>query len=389
MKAMNIILTGGGSGGHITPVLAVAHELKVQSPDCRVTYIGQKGDDLLDIVQANASVDAVSTIYAGKLRRYSGEGWRQLLDIKTQFLNIRDVFLTIYGVGQSYFLLGRIRPAVVFTRGGFVSVPVAVAARLRGIPYITHDADTVPSLANRLIARWAAIHAVALPVEVYPYPKEKTVQVGIPAGAAYAPVSEASQAQFRHELELDDYQQIVLVTGGGNGARMLNECAVANTRYLLSIYPDLAIIHFAGRSLEAETAAAYDALDLGKARSRVRVYGFAADFYRYSGAADLIVARGGMGSLTEFALQQKACVIVPSKQLSWNVKNSRVLAQRGAVVELTEDQAEQPERLGRTIRDLLDHPEKRIELGRKLATLARPTAAHDLAAIVLQCGERG
>lgn len=387
--AMNVVLTGGGSGGHITPVLAVAHELKVQAPDCVITYVGQTGDDLLDIVQANAAIDTVLTVSAGKLRRYSGEGWRQLLDIKTQALNVRDVFRTLAGVWQSYRVLGRVRPSVVFTRGGFVSVPVALAARLRKIPYITHDADTVPSLANRLIARWAALHAVALPVEVYPYPKEKTIQVGIPAGAAYAPVSKQAQEQYKQDLGLDAGQQVVLVTGGGNGARMLNEAMVANARYLLASYPGLVLLHFAGRSLEAETNAAYDALELGGARDRVRVYGFATDFHRYSGAADVIIARGGMGSLTEFALQQKACLIVPSKQLGWNVKNSRVLAERGAIVELNEDQAEQPERLGRTIADLLEHPDTRAELGRKLAGLARPAAAHDLAAIILRCGAEG
>ncbi len=360
--------------------------MKLQAPDCQLTYIGQSGGDLLDVVRGHGAIDHVETISAGKLRRYSGEGWRQLLDIKTQVLNIRDVFRTIRGTWQAYRLLGVIKPAVVFTRGGFVSVPVALAARARRIPYITHDADTVPSLANRLIARWAAVHAVALPVDVYPYPKEKTVQVGIPAGAAYAPVGSEQQAQYRHELELDSFAHVVLLTGGGNGARWLNETMVANVRFLLAAYPDLAILHFAGRALEAETNAAYDKLDIGKARSRIHVYGFATDFFRYTGAADVIIARGGMGSLTEFALQQKACIIVPSKQLGWNVKNSRVLAERHAVIELTEDQAGQPERLGRTIGELLLHPEKRTELGQKLARLARPTAARDTAAIVLQCG---
>ncbi|QQS18014.1 glycosyltransferase [Candidatus Saccharibacteria bacterium] len=90
---MNIVLTGGGSGGHITPVLAVAHELKRQSPESLVTYIGQRGDDLLDVVERHEAIDEVRTVSAGKLRRYSGEGWRQLLDVKTQVLNFRDVFV--------------------------------------------------------------------------------------------------------------------------------------------------------------------------------------------------------------------------------------------------------------------------------------------------------
>ena len=382
-------MTGGGSGGHITPILAVAHELKQQVPDCHITYIGQRGDTLLDLVQTDASIDTVETIWAGKLRRYSGEGWHQLLDVKSQRLNIRDMFRTLRGIQQSYVLLGRIRPSVVFTRGGFVSVPVALAAKLRGIPYLTHDSDSTPSLANRLIARWAKLHAVALPPELYPYPKAKTVMVGVPVGRDYRPVTAAVERAFRHELGLNEYTHVVLITGGGNGARKLNIAAANNARYLLTTFPDLSIIHIAGRALEDETNMLYDEMRLGAARKRVQVQGFITDMYKYSGAADVIVARGGATNLAEFALQEKAVVLVPSAQLHWNVKNSEALAKRGAVWELTEDQAEQPERLGRLIGELLANPERRAALGAQLAQIATPDAAANLASIILQVAVKG
>lgn len=385
------MLTGGGSGGHITPVLAVAHELKRLAPDSELTYIGQTGDDLLDIVENSKAIDRTETIYAGKLRRYSGEGWRQLLDFKTQALNIRDMYRTIRGTLQAYRMLGKLRPAVIFTRGGYVSVPVAFAACLRHIPYITHDADSVPSLANRLIAKRAVHHAVALPVSNYPYDPEKTTQVGMPTGADYKPVTKRMLKQYREELGLDGYKQVVLVTGGGNGARFLNEVIVANSKYLLATYPNLVLLHFAGRALVDETIAAYDALGLGRARSRVLVYGFETGLFRFSGAADVVIGRGGMSSLTEFALQHRACVVVPSKQLGWNVKNSHILAGQGAIIELTEAQSEQPERLGRTIGELLDDESRRHNLGERLSNIASSSAAHDLATMILKsgAGERG
>jgi UDP-N-acetylglucosamine--N-acetylmuramyl-(pentapeptide) pyrophosphoryl-undecaprenol N-acetylglucosamine transferase len=383
---MNIVLTGGGSGGHITPILAVAHELKQKAPDCRITYVGQRGDALLDIVHSNPAIDAVETIWAGKLRRYNGEGWRQLLNIRTQLLNIRDVFRTMRGIVQSYVLLRRLRPDVLFTRGGFVSVPVALAAKLLAISYITHDSDSTPSLANRLIARWAVVHAVALPPELYPYPLDKTVMVGVPVSRHYHKVSATQQQQFRHELGLDDFSQTILITGGGNGARKLNIAVVHNARYLLAAFPDLAILHVAGRALEDETNSYYDELRLGKARSRVQVHGFVTDMYRYSGAADIIVARGGATNLAEFALQAKPVVIVPSAQLVWNVKNSQALQQRGAVVELNEDQAEQPERLGRLLGGLLADEAQRLNLSVHLSEIARPDAAAGLADIIIRIG---
>jgi UDP-N-acetylglucosamine--N-acetylmuramyl-(pentapeptide) pyrophosphoryl-undecaprenol N-acetylglucosamine transferase len=380
---MKIVMTGGGSGGHITPILAVAHELKALHPDTEIIYIGQTGDKFADIPAADPNIDEVYSVWAGKLRRYDDEGWRQWLNLRTQALNIRDACRVVRGTWQSYRILKRLSPDVIFTRGGFVSVPVAIGGRLNHIPYITHDSDSIPSLANRLIARWAVLHAVALPIELYPYPQAKTRMVGVPVNALYQPVTNELRRSYKDELGLGSYTQVVLLTGGGNGACMLNEAMVANARYLLGTFPGLAIIHIAGRSLEAETNQAYDALQLGAARQRVSVYGFISDLYKYSGASDVVIARGGATNLAEFALQELACVIVPSKQLGWNVQNARVLAERHAIIQLDEEQAEQPERLGRTVGALLDSNQERSAMARSLGNYARPHAAVELAELLV------
>jgi UDP-N-acetylglucosamine--N-acetylmuramyl-(pentapeptide) pyrophosphoryl-undecaprenol N-acetylglucosamine transferase len=380
---MKILMTGGGSGGHITPILAVADEIKRLEPECELIYVGQRGDGLADIPAADPNIDAVYSVWAGKLRRYADEGWRQWLHVRTQLLNLRDIARVIYGIWQSYWLVRRLKPDVVFTRGGFVSVPVAFGARLNGVPYITHDADSIPSLANRLIASGAIKHAVALPAELYPYPAAKTVVVGVPVHKNYELVTEALRAEYRKKLKVPAKAKMVFLTGGGNGARALNHAMLANARYLLTTFKDLVIVHVAGRALEAETKQAYDALNLGESRKRVVVRGFVSDSYRYSGAADIIIARGGATSLAEFALQRVACLIVPSKQLGWNVKNAEVLAREDAVVSLHEEQAEQPERLGRVIGELLEDDKRRQKLAHKLAVYARPNATHDLAQVVL------
>lgn len=360
--------------------------MKHQAPGCDITYIGQRGDDLLDVVHEHGAIDQVETVWAGKLRRYANEGWRQLLDIRSQLLNIRDVFRTIAGIWQSYWLLRRLKPDVVFTRGGFVSVPVAFGARLLRIPYLTHDSDSTPSLANRLIAGGAALHAVALPAELYPYPHEKTVVVGIPVNHQFRAVQPTQQAAFREHIGLGEYAHILLITGGGNGARKLNVAVAQNVRYLLSTFSDLAVVHVSGRNLTDETNTLYDEMQLGKARGRVFVFGFLSDLYAYSGAADVIVARGGATNLAEFALQHKAVVLVPSAQLIWNVRNSHALASRGAVLELDEAQAEQPERLGRVIGELLASTGRREALGEELSRIAKPHAAKELAALILKTG---
>jgi len=383
---MKVVVTGGGSGGHITPIMAVAHELKQLQPDIEIIYIGEKGGHLSDVPAKDPNIDEVYSVWAGKLRRYADEGWRQWLNVRQQALNIRDAGRIVRGTWQSYRLLRKVKPNVVFTRGGFVSVPVAIAAWLNHVPYITHDSDSVPSLANRLIAPNASVHAVALPVDIYPYPPKKTVMVGVPVSKQYEAISPELQVKYRKELGLDKYAQVILLTGGGNGSKPLNDMLLSNAKYLLGTFPDLAIVHIAGRSLQDSVNKAYDNLKLGRARARVNVLGFTTELYRYSGSADVIVTRAGATTLAEFAIQKKACVVIPAPQLVGNhqVKNTQALAERGAVMQLTEDQAGQAERLGRVIGELLSDDRKRQKLAKKLAQYARPDAARELAELIIK-----
>ena len=321
---------------------------------------------------------------AGKFRRYHGEGFKQLLDMPTMLKNARDAVYVLIGIFQSYRLLRRLKPGIIFTRGGFVSVPVALGGKLNHIPYVTHDSDSTPSLANRLIARWAVLHAVALPEEIYPYPIDKTITVGIPVSSKYQPVTAGVMKAYRRELKLDAYQQMVFVTGGGNGARTLNTAIVDNSAYLLKKYPEMVLVHVAGRELEAETKQRYaDVLDTRQLK-QVIVKGFLHDLHLYSGAADVVIARGGATNLAEFAIQGKACVVVPPNHLIWAVKNTEALAERGAIMMLTEEQAEQERRLASVIEGLLADTDSRQRLASDLASYARPDAAEHLAKLLLE-----
>lgn len=378
------MVTGGGSGGHITPVLAVAAALKAVDPTIQIIYIGQKGDRLADIPAGDPNIDAVYTVRAGKFRRYNGLGIRQLLDVKTLFLNVRDLGYIAIGLLQSWRLMRRLRPQITFTRGGFVSVPVALGGRLCGVPYITHDSDSTPSLANRLIAHWARLHAVAFDPTTYPYPFSKTVMVGIPLSPDYQLVTPGLMAEYRRQIDVPITGRMLFITGGGNGAHQLNQFVLAAAPRLLKYHPNLTIVHVAGRALETAVGQAYDGLLDTPQRQRVIVKGFLDKLYRYSGAADVIIGRGGATNMAEWAIQSKACLIVPSPQLIWNVKNNHELAKLKAVVQLTEAQAEQEGRLAKLVSELLDSSQRRAELSVELHKLARPNAARDLAAILIE-----
>jgi UDP-N-acetylglucosamine--N-acetylmuramyl-(pentapeptide) pyrophosphoryl-undecaprenol N-acetylglucosamine transferase len=382
----SIVLTGAGSGGHITPILAVAAELKRQQPDIQLVYIGQRGDKLGDIPARHPAIDTVYTVRAGKFRRYHGEGFKQLLDIPTLLKNIRDAVYTLIGIYQSRQLLRKLQPGVIFVKGGFVGVPVGLAAASLHIPYVTHDSDALPGLANRLISRWASKHAVALPPEIYSYPSNKTVMTGIPLRREFVPVTPKLKAHYRHQLKLPAKAKVLFIVGGGLGAQRINQAVALAVPHLMREFNDLYVIHGVGRANENEMQAAYQAKLSPAEQGRLQLYGFTEELHLYSGAADVIITRAGATNLAEFAVQGRACIVIPSPFLAGGhqLKNAQYLADQQSVLVIDEtDLTADPNRLARQASQLLSDPAKQQELGSKLAQLARPNATAELASLIL------
>lgn len=388
---MKIVVTGAGSGGHITPVLAVAHELKKLDSDIQIIYIGQRGDALGDVPAEDKNIDQSYTVRAGKFRRYHGEGVRQLLDVRTLYKNLRDAVWVVVGLWQSFWLLGKLQPDVIFIKGGFVGVPVGLAAALRGQSYVTHDSDALPGLANRIIAHWARLHAVALPKEVYDYPPNKTVTVGVPISHNFHKIDAGEANKIKQRLHLANAHQVLLVTGGGNGALTLNQAVINCVPQLLARYPKLYVVHIAGRALEASTRQRYQAELQPHLQKQVEVKGHVTNLYDYSTVANVIVTRAGATSMAEFAAQAKACVVVPNPFLTGGhqLKNAVVWADRKAARMVGEDVLkDDPSALMAPLTDLFDNPEKATMLGQKLSALAQPNAAHLLAVLLLEVAEK-
>jgi UDP-N-acetylglucosamine--N-acetylmuramyl-(pentapeptide) pyrophosphoryl-undecaprenol N-acetylglucosamine transferase len=388
---MTIVVTGAGSGGHITPILAVAHELKKLDPSCNVVYIGQKGDSLSDIPENNPDIDKVYTISAGKLRRYHSTGAKQLLDLPTNLKNVRDGTRVVRGLSQSYRLLGKLKPDAIFIKGGFIGVPVGLAAAKRNIPFITHDSDAIPGLANRIIARWATIHAVALPKEYYSYSPNNTETVGVPISDDYKYVDFAKKEAFKNALGLNKFKLLLLITGGGLGATTINEISVKALQELLKFYPDLGVVHFVGRAHKEIMEHQYNTLLTEEERERVVLKTFVEDFYKYSGAADLIIARAGATNLAEFATQGKACIIIPSPYLvgGHQLKNANALAERRAVKLLDEDSILKNNTvLTKAVSELLESAEERNKLSTELHKFASSDASKRIAMLLLNIGTK-
>lgn len=377
------MLTGGGTGGHITPIIAVARELKQLNPDCFIVYVGERGGQFAHLTNDVPEIDEVRTIFAGKFRRYYGESWlTRLLDIQTNLLNLRDLFLFGFGLLQSLFLVKRINPDVVFLKGGFVGVPIGLCSALWHKNIVTHDSDALPGLANRLVSRWVACHATGMPAKFYNYPAEKATYVGVLVSSEYQPVNATTLRKLKSTIGALPDSTVLLVTGGSLGSQRLNTAMKQLTPVLLDTYPGLQIIHQVGKGNES--------VYQDYVHDRLEVLEFLKPMYAYTGAADVVVTRAGANTLAELGVQGKACIVVPNPLLSGGhqLKNAAYLKEQNAVLVVDDvGLKKRTTELDTAIRSLLNDGALRENLQKKLRSLTVHDAANKLAVILLEQAE--
>src|SRR5581483_739085 len=177
--------------------------------------------------------------------------------------------------------------------------------------------------------------------------------------------------------------------GGGQGSQTVNESLIAIAGPLLNQYPDLHIIHGVGRANEEEAKAEYASQLNPEALTRVQVFGFIKEVYKYSGAADIVITRAGATNLAEFALQGKPCIVIPSAFLvaGHQLKNAQYLKEQGAAIVLSEEAIKKdPNRLAKQIDSLLGDKARRDKLASNLEAFARPGAAEKIAKLIIETG---
>ncbi|WP_332238347.1 undecaprenyldiphospho-muramoylpentapeptide beta-N-acetylglucosaminyltransferase [Sporolactobacillus sp. KGMB 08714] len=275
-----IVFTGGGSAGHVTPNLALIDKLK---DDWEIAYIGSKNGIEKTLVQ-NHGIDYYA-ISSGKLRRY--------FDMK----NFKDPFKVLAGVMQSFFILRKIKPAVIFSKGGFVSVPVVIGAWLNRIPVYIHESDITPGLANRIAVNFATKLFVTFEEAAANFPKEKVVYSGAPIRDVLLQGNKQKGLQF---LGFRDDKPVLLVMGGSLGARKINEAIRAALPNLLKTYR---IVHLCGKgNIDA---------DLEK-RSGYRQFEYVdQELPDILAASSLIVSRAGSNAIFEFLALKKPMILIP------------------------------------------------------------------------------
>jgi UDP-N-acetylglucosamine--N-acetylmuramyl-(pentapeptide) pyrophosphoryl-undecaprenol N-acetylglucosamine transferase len=377
---------GGGSGGHVTPVVAVLRELRKEHPRVELRFwcdkhFAPQARSVIDPFDANMPVHV---IIAGKLRRYHHlTVWQQLAWPTLVLQNLRDVFLVGVGVIQSLFKLIIWRPDVIFTKGGYVCLPVGIAAHWLRIPLVIHDSDAHPGLTNRILSKWANKIATGAPLEYYSYPSSKTTYVGIPVGEGFVPYSASEQKAAKQEWGIADDRPLIVITGGGLGAKRIND-VVGDVLKKLQQVGSVVLVAGAGQYDELRSLLPPDS-------EHFQLYPFVSNMHRLLGAADVVVTRAGATTILELAALKKPTILVPNAKLTGGhqLKNAAVYEQAAAVMVLNEESmVEKPELLVDQVKLLIDNPKDAQEMAERLGAFSKPDAAKIMAQIILSARRR-
>ena len=327
----------------------------------------------------------ISVVVSGKLRRYHHLSVREHLLIPSVVIpNIIDMFKVLFGVLQAIVKLLLWRPDVVFAKGGYVCLPVGFAARLMRIPLVIHDSDAHPGLTNRLLAPHATYIATGAPLEHYPYPLDKTSYVGIPIAEAFRPASREERRATKLAHGFSPERPLVVVTGGGLGAKRIND-AIAQKVDEITTKSSLLLISGVGQ---------YDELRarMGEDTEAWQLKDFVSEgMAELLAAADVVVARAGATSILELAAVGAPTILVPNARLTGGhqLKNAEVYETVQAVKivdEVAIDQDGGP--LLKEILALLDDEPERLRLSENFRKFAKPQAAQKTAELVMKAGRK-
>jgi len=276
-----IVLTGGGTAGHVTPNLALIPRLRADGWE--IHYIGAANSAEQELISKVPDV-RFHTVSVGKLRRY--------FDPK----NFSDPFRVIKGVVQATSIIRKIKPNVVFSKGGFVSVPVVYGAKFNGVPIVIHESDMTPGLANKLCAPLAKVECCTFP-EAVKYTKGKGVHTGTPIRPE---VLSGNRQSGLKRFGFNDSRPVLMVVGGSTGAQAINQ---ALRQALPSLTPNFQILHLCGKGN-------YNATFTGASNYAQYEYlnDEMADAYA---CADIIVSRAGANALCEILAARKPALLIP------------------------------------------------------------------------------
>lgn len=368
---MKILFTGGGSGGHFYPLIAIAEELARIAKEERLIppqffFMAPEPYDARLLFENNITFIPVS---AGKLRQY---GSRK---------NITDIFKTAWGIVSALWKIFSLYPDVVVGKGGFGSFPALFAARVWQIPVVIHESDSVPGRVNQWAGRFARRIAVSFAEAAGYFPSGKVAHTGNPIRKGLLVPAVAAEGDSFH---LEPGAPVILILGGSLGAVTLNEAVLASLPELL---PNYQVLLQAGRANLADLVArAGVKLETHQHKSRFHPFGYltATELARVASVSSLIISRAG-STIFEIAAWGRPAILVPITESNGNHQreNAYNYARTGAAAVIEEANL-RPAILGAEAEKILGNPAHAEEMSRVARAFAKTDAAEVIARAILE-----
>lgn len=337
---MKIVLTGGGSGGPVAPLLAMAEEIRKKYPAATFLFIGTKRGLPEKEMVKDYNLEYKS-VMAGKLRRYLS--WQNFLDI----IRVKIGFF------QSIAILKKFKPDLIIGAGGYVSVPVILAGWFLKIPAFIHQQDILPTLSNKILALFAKKIFVSFEPSLKNFPKSKTILVGHPVRQMFF---QGDKERIKNLFNLEPNKPVLVILGGGTGAVSLNRLIWENLKKLT---PFCQIIHLTGRgkaelsNLSLEIKHGYWAVEF-----------LTKEMPDLFAMADLVITRAGINVLAELAVLAKPTIIVPIPD-SHQVANARYFGEKNAALVLNQKELT-GDKLIYEIKKLIENKEEQNKLSKNI-----------------------
>ncbi|MFH0739518.1 MAG: undecaprenyldiphospho-muramoylpentapeptide beta-N-acetylglucosaminyltransferase [bacterium] len=359
---MKVVFTGGGTAGHIFPIVAIVREIRdiYQGADLKIYYAGPKnkhGEVLL--LQENVKI---TNIVCGKIRRYFS------------FKNFVDILKVPLGIVQSIFWLFFTAPDIVFSKGGYGSFPVAVAAKFLRVPFILQESDITPGLTAKITSRWALEIFTSFPDTEY-FPKNKTICLGNPIRLS---LLGGNKEEAKKIFDLHD-RPLILVLGGSLGSQTINQIML---EVLGDILNQFEVIHQTGIANQKQTQAEANVVLNKEQQKYYHSFAFLNEkqLKHALASSDLVVSRAGSGAIFEITANAKPMILIPlmGSAQDHQVKNAYKVSDLGAG-EVIEEQNLKPHLFIQQIKMLLDSPENLAVMAENAKKFSRPKATRVIA----------
>jgi UDP-N-acetylglucosamine--N-acetylmuramyl-(pentapeptide) pyrophosphoryl-undecaprenol N-acetylglucosamine transferase len=367
-KEYRIIVSGGGTGGHIFPALSIADAIRSKHPDAKILFVG--ADNRMEMQRVpDAGYEIVGLPIAG-------------FDRKNLLKNIRVLWLILKSQRMAKKIIKKFAPHAVVGVGGYASGPTLKMAASMNIPTLIQEQNSYAGVTNKILAKRAEKICVAYDGMERFFPKEKIELTGNPVRKSLIEMR-TNRNEAVKALGLDENKKCVLIVGGSLGARSINEAVIANIETIRD-NKDIQFIWQTGKLYFEEMKER--CATIGKPEN-LTITDFVSNMAAALGAADLVISRAGAGSISEFALLGKAVILVPSPNVSEDhqTKNAMALVEKDAAIHIPDAKAKE-EMIKTAVETVLD-AQRIATLEKNVEKLGKPNAAEVIADEVIRLAD--